>query len=218
MEKSTLLEINSCIVSCNIDVCSAETLLSAKLYFEYMRPSGWYIFSVFLSYCSMCWCSVAYKLLWPYSPECLDSSTLHSYTLWWNNQFSSKYYKSTPHSPSIGIRYPDSKVHGTLWWNNQFSSRYYKWTSHSPCIRLRYPDSKVRGTLWWNNQFSSKYYKWTSHSPSIGLRYPDSKVHGANIGHIWGRQDPDGPHVGPMKLAIWVWLLLVSARSESVFY
>ena len=34
--------------------------------------------------------------------------------------------------------------------------------------------------------------------------YPDSKVHGANMGPIWGRQDPGGPHVGPMDLAIWV--------------
>ena len=34
--------------------------------------------------------------------------------------------------------------------------------------------------------------------------YPDSKVHGANMGPIWGQQDPDGPHVGPMNLAIWV--------------
>ena len=100
-------------MSCNIDVCSAETLLSAELYCEYMGPLGWYIFFIFLGYCSMCWCSVAYKLLWPFSPECLDSSsTLHSYTLWWNNQFSSKYYKRTSHSPSIGIRYPDSKVRG----------------------------------------------------------------------------------------------------------
>ena len=32
---------------------------------------------------------------------------------------------------------------------------------------------------------------------------PDSKVHGANMGSIWGRQDPGGPHVGPMNLAIW---------------
>ena len=32
---------------------------------------------------------------------------------------------------------------------------------------------------------------------------PDSKVHGANMGSIWGRQDPCGPHVGPMNLAIW---------------
>ena len=32
---------------------------------------------------------------------------------------------------------------------------------------------------------------------------PDSKIHGAIMGPIWGQQDPDGPHVGPMKLAIW---------------
>ena len=32
---------------------------------------------------------------------------------------------------------------------------------------------------------------------------PDSKVHGVNMGPIWGRQDPGGPHVGPMKFAIW---------------
>ena len=34
--------------------------------------------------------------------------------------------------------------------------------------------------------------------------YPDSKVHGANMGPIWGRQDPGGPHVGPMNFAIWI--------------
>ena len=32
---------------------------------------------------------------------------------------------------------------------------------------------------------------------------PDSKVHGVIVGPIWGRQDPDGPHVGPMNFAIW---------------
>ena len=32
---------------------------------------------------------------------------------------------------------------------------------------------------------------------------PDSKVHGANMGPIWGRQAPGGPHVGPMNFAIW---------------
>ena len=31
---------------------------------------------------------------------------------------------------------------------------------------------------------------------------PDSKVHGANMGPISGRQDPGGPHVGPMNFAI----------------
>ena len=35
---------------------------------------------------------------------------------------------------------------------------------------------------------------------------PDSKVYGANMGPIWDRQDPGGPHVGPMNLAICVGL------------
>ena len=34
------------------------------------------------------------------------------------------------------------------------------------------------------------------------MNYPDSKVHGANMGSIWGQQDPGGPHLGPMNLAI----------------
>ena len=35
------------------------------------------------------------------------------------------------------------------------------------------------------------------------VTHPDSKDHGANMGPTWGRQDPGGPHVGPMILAIW---------------
>ena len=36
--------------------------------------------------------------------------------------------------------------------------------------------------------------------------FPDSKVHGANMRPIWGRLDPGGPHVGPMNLAICVYM------------
>ena len=47
----------------------------------------------------------------------------------------------------------------------------------------------------------------------IHCGYPDSKVHGANMGPTWDRQDPDGPHVGPMNLAIWaVAIVPVSVR------
>ena len=28
------------------------------------------------------------------------------------------------------------------------------------------------------------------------------------MGPIWGRQDPDGPHVGPMNFAIWDTILI----------
>ena len=43
-----------------------------------------------------------------------------------------------------------------------------------------------------------------------GVRWllPDNKIHGANIGPTWVLSAPDGPHVGPMNLAIRVinWL------------
>ena len=34
--------------------------------------------------------------------------------------------------------------------------------------------------------------------------FPDSKVYGVNMGPSWDRQDPGGPHVGPMNIVIWV--------------
>ena len=36
------------------------------------------------------------------------------------------------------------------------------------------------------------------------LMFPDGKVHVANMGPTWGRQDPCGPHVGHMNIAIWI--------------
>ena len=36
----------------------------------------------------------------------------------------------------------------------------------------------------------------------IYLNFPDNKVHGTNIGPTWALSAPDGPHVGPMNLAI----------------
>ena len=35
------------------------------------------------------------------------------------------------------------------------------------------------------------------------LANPESKFRGANMGPIWGRQDPSGPHVGPVNFANW---------------
>ena len=40
-------------------------------------------------------------------------------------------------------------------------------------------------------------------SQCVHQNYPDSKVDGVNMGPIWGRQDPGGPHVVPINLAIW---------------
>ena len=36
---------------------------------------------------------------------------------------------------------------------------------------------------------------------------PYSRVHGANMGHTWVLSAPDGPHIGPMNLAIRVYKL-----------
>ena len=41
--------------------------------------------------------------------------------------------------------------------------------------------------------------EWTTGSRQT---FPDSKVHGANLGLTWVLSAPDGPHVGPMSLAI----------------
>ena len=59
----------------------------------------------------------------------------------------------------------------------------------------------------------SKSYQHKRHHGTYP--YPDSKVHGANMGPIWGRQDPGGPHVGPMNLAIRVSLAQCTLDSNS---
>ena len=48
-----------------------------------------------------------------------------------------------------------------------------------------------------------------------GKTFPDSKIHGANMGPIWVRQDPGGPHVGPINFAIWVTQLKITIGSMS---
>ena len=45
----------------------------------------------------------------------------------------------------------------------------------------------------------------------------DSKVHRANLGPIWGLQDPGGPHVGPMNFAIWEVNITASYFKRTLF-
>ena len=40
------------------------------------------------------------------------------------------------------------------------------------------------------------------HTKHKEIAYPDSKVHVANMGPTWALSAPDGPHIGPMNLAI----------------
>ena len=46
------------------------------------------------------------------------------------------------------------------------------------------------------------WWIWIYNSHESTVNFPDSIVHGANMGPIWGWQDPGGPHVGPMNFAI----------------
>ena len=47
----------------------------------------------------------------------------------------------------------------------------------------------------------------------VHIIYSDSKVYGVNMWPSWGRQDPGGPHVGPMDLVIWGGLVCTSYNS-----
>ena len=60
----------------------------------------------------------------------------------------------------------------------------------------------VVGISNWTFFISIQSYQCNWYIPSL-FTIPDSKVHGANMGPIWGRQDPCGPHEGPMNRAIW---------------
>ena len=57
----------------------------------------------------------------------------------------------------------------------------------------------------------------TTYSTSHQVR-PVSKVHGANMGLIWGRQDPGGPHVGPMNFIIWAHRVLLCTILVCVYH
>ena len=51
----------------------------------------------------------------------------------------------------------------------------------------------------WGNRAPATVKSVTNVTGAIGRAIPDSKDHGGNM----GRQDPGGPHVGPMNFAIW---------------
>ena len=55
----------------------------------------------------------------------------------------------------------------------------------------------------WQRVMNRGVCRYTSQRQTLYHAIPDSKVHGANMGPTWGRQDPGGPHVVPMNLAIW---------------
>ena len=78
----------------------------------------------------------------------------------------------------------DKVLYNTWWWVFLFVTG--QWLM---------PNVIIRDIIYW----SYPYQHCDIHEDAI----PDSKVHGTNMGPIWGRQDPGGPHVGLMNFAIW---------------
>ena len=68
-----------------------------------------------------------------------------------------------------------------------------------------------------------KNWKWHSryvvtHWHHADQYYPDNNIHGANMGPTWALSAPDGPHIGPMNLAIRVWMTsLIRSAHLSMF-
>ena len=91
--------------------------------------------------------------------------------------------------------------------NKLLSKQSWGWWFETPSRSLwRHCNELVKYYAWWCPGHSWLYM-------SSDREYPDSKVSGAKMGPIWGRQDPGGPHVGPMNFAIWVATSLLSYNS-----
>ena len=60
----------------------------------------------------------------------------------------------------------------------------------------------------------------TDTSSLLGIKAycPDSKFHGANLGPTWVLSAPDGPHVGPMNLAIRVVYHKTNMMNCSIYF
>ena len=115
-----------------------------------------------------------------------------------------------------------SERHRTGWWLSQLWFRLPDGTKPLPepiltqiCHGITRPQ-RVKDFFYvcwpqiiWKTEIWTAYDKYSN---------PDSKVDGANMGPIWGRQDPGGPHVGPINLAIWeAYLVLITLWDSSQF-
>ena len=83
-------------------------------------------------------------------------------------------------------------------------------TSYRDVCKHRRPNCPVPADWITSRVPPDKHWSSRHNQASKGSNYilrtqapPDSKVHGANMGSICGRQDPGGPHVGPMNFVIW---------------
>ena len=74
-------------------------------------------------------------------------------------------------------------------------------------LRRRFDeDGNIALTTFENAKFgqtSILHHSKSTGNLHIGQNNHADLVHGTNMGPIWGRQDPSGPHVGPTNFVIW---------------
>ena len=63
-------------------------------------------------------------------------------------------------------------------------------------------DNAADFQYWMEKIFICNWVYKPKHAHLVRKNTPDSKVYGANMGPTWVLSAPDGPHVGPMNLAI----------------
>ena len=76
--------------------------------------------------------------------------------------------------------------------------------SSTMITRLLNPQKVPEGNKihWINSMSNCRIEVWNYVEAVYYCDIPDSKVHGANMGPTWVLSAPDGPHIGPMNLAI----------------
>ena len=78
-------------------------------------------------------------------------------------------------------------------------ARYFKLKYCRCFLNISYCFVHLSLVFWWSHWWTDWLGAWCQMDDD----HPDSMVHGTNMGPIWGRQDPGGPHVGCMNFAIW---------------
>ena len=88
----------------------------------------------------------------------------------------------------------------TAWPNLTKTCFSFDSSQHLDIVQFFYVFKYHHLTDSWQSTLTSTYQHCVLLSGSYC--YPDSKVHGANLGPNWVLSAPDGPHIGPMNLAI----------------
>ena len=95
-------------------------------------------------------------------------------------------------------------------WGSNVNITYTEWGRVQPLHAIQYD-----AVIMWSivskilHVVACEFKVWSIfdlcyYNAAYSIVFPDRKSHEANMGPIWGRQDPGGPHICPMNFAFWV--------------